>query len=148
MRGLGLDRVLAGTAIALVQIAVQVTVLATGNFGVARAESPAQDLKAIEALVPLPEPADVPPPTIADIAGLPMPEPAIVGTVAPAPAGGTEPAPAAPAPAATVSTPAAGETPAAASRWRSRELSGDDARDACQTGPHVQALPLRESDVG
>src|ERR1700693_2553004 len=82
MRGLGLDRVLAGTAIALVQIAVQVTVLATGNFGVARAESPAQDLKAIEALVPLPEPADVPPPTIADIAGLPMPEPAIVGTVA------------------------------------------------------------------
>ena len=115
MRGLGLDRVLAGTAIALVQIAVQVTVLATGNFGVARAESPAQDLKAIEALVPLPEPADVPPPTIADVAGLPMPEPATVGTVAPAPAASAaEPTPAAPAPAATVSTPAAGETPAAA----------------------------------
>ncbi|HXN43658.1 MAG TPA: murein L,D-transpeptidase, partial [Xanthobacteraceae bacterium] len=114
MRGLGLDRVLAGTAIALIQI----TVLATGNFGAARAESLAQDLKAIEALVPLPEPADVPPPTIADIAGLPMPEPAVVGTVAAPGSRATaapEPAGAAPAtvnapaaPAATVSTPAAG----------------------------------------
>jgi murein L,D-transpeptidase YcbB/YkuD len=135
MRGLRLDRVLTGTALGLIQIIV----LAAGDFSAAKAESPASDLKAIEALVPLPEAADVPPPTLADVGGPPMPEPASVGTIVPAPVGAaapataaatqpdpmvdTEPAgaapatanaPAAPAPAATVSTPAAGETPAAA----------------------------------
>jgi L,D-transpeptidase YcbB len=118
MRGLRLHGVLTGTAFALVQVLVQVAVLASGNFG-ARAESPAQDLKAIEALVPLPDAADVPPPTIADVGGLPMPEPATVGTVpaavAPEPAApATANAPAAPAPTATVSPPASSETPAAA----------------------------------
>ena len=131
MRGLGLDCVPTGTAIALVLLAV-------GNFSAAKAESPASDLKAIEALVPLPEAADVPPPTIADVGGVPMPEPATVGTIAPTPAGASAPATAAtqsdpmvgqepagaapaaanalaaPAPAATVSAPAASETPAAA----------------------------------
>ena len=127
MRGLRLDRVLTRTALALVQIAV----LAAGNVTPARAETPAHDLKAIEALVPLPETADVPPPTIADIGGLAMPEPA-VGAVVPEPAPvavqpaapaaaatpepaesalGTANAPAAPAPAATVSP---NETPPAA----------------------------------
>jgi L,D-transpeptidase YcbB len=138
MRGLRLDGVLTGTAFALVQVLVQVAVLASGNFG-ARAETSSQDLKAIEALVPLPDAADVPPPTIADVGGLPMPEPATVGTVAapagktaepgsgspqgapaaaatePAsPAAGTANAPGAPAPTATVSPPASSETPAAA----------------------------------
>src|SRR5436309_9475368 len=96
MRGLRLDRVLTRTALALVQI----DVLAAGNVTPARAETPAHDLKAIEALVPLPETADVPPPTIADIGGLAMPEPA-VGAVVP------EPAPVAVQPAA----PAAAATP-------------------------------------
>ena len=137
MRGLRLDRVLTGTALGLIQIIV----LAAGDFSAAKAESPAPDLKAIEALVPLPEATDVPPPTLADIGGLSMPEPATVGTIAPAPVGASEPAaaatqpgptigaeppgaapttanaptaPAAPAPAATVPTPAASDTPAAA----------------------------------
>ncbi len=135
MRGLRLDRVLTGTALAL----LITDVLAGGNFGAARAENPAQDLKTIEALVPLPDAADIPPPTIADTDRLSKPEPATVGTVpsasgsdaaaakpiapataAPAavaePAGGipaSANAPAAPATDATVS-PAGGETPAAA----------------------------------
>jgi len=81
MRGLRLDRVLTGTALAL----LITDVLAGGNFGAARAENPAQDLKTIEALVPLPDAADIPPPTIADIDRLSKPEPATVGTVPSAP---------------------------------------------------------------
>src|SRR5436305_12929195 len=52
------DRMLTGTAIALV-------------LGLAATTSPAlaQDQKAIEALVPMPEPANMPPPSIADIGG-------------------------------------------------------------------------------
>src|SRR4051812_44443719 len=52
------DRILTGTAIALV-------------LGLAATASPAlaQDQKAIEALVPMPEPANMPPPSIADIGG-------------------------------------------------------------------------------
>src|SRR5436305_13285867 len=52
------DRMLTGTAIALV-------------LGLAATTSPAlaQDQKAIEALVPMPEPANMPPPGIADIGG-------------------------------------------------------------------------------
>src|SRR3954453_8573979 len=52
------DRILTGTAIALI-------------LGLAATASPAlaQDQKAIEALVPMPEPANMPPPSIADIGG-------------------------------------------------------------------------------
>src|SRR5256885_15248129 len=116
MRGLRLDVVLGSTALALVQI----TALTAADVGSARAQSAAQDLKAIEALVPLPEPADIPPPTIADIGGLPMPEPATVGTIAPptastpetAPAG-TPPAPAAAVPQPRSAPPATANAPAA-----------------------------------
>jgi len=53
------DRILTGTAIALV-----LGLSATANPALAQ-----QDEKAIEALVPMPEPVDLPPPTIADIGG-------------------------------------------------------------------------------
>src|SRR5689334_2041385 len=49
------DRILTGTALALV------LGLAAANPGMA------QDQKSIEALVPMPEPANVPPPTAADV---------------------------------------------------------------------------------
>src|SRR3954468_7138990 len=52
------DRILTGTAIALV-----LGLAATANVALA------QDQKAIEALVPMPEPANMPPPSIADIGG-------------------------------------------------------------------------------
>src|SRR3954453_10865309 len=52
------DRILTGTAIALV-----LGLAATANVALA------EDQKAIEALVPMPEPANMPPPSIADIAG-------------------------------------------------------------------------------
>ena len=50
------DCILTGTALALV-------------LGLAAAANPAlaQDQKSIEALVPMPEPANVPPPTAADV---------------------------------------------------------------------------------
>src|SRR5262245_49763881 len=53
-----IDRILTGTALALV-------------LGIAAAASPAlaQDQKSIEALVPLPEPANLPPPSAADVGG-------------------------------------------------------------------------------
>ena len=60
MRSRRFDRILTGTAIALV-----LGLASTGN--IARA----QDEKAIEALVPMPEPANVPPPSIADVGGAP-----------------------------------------------------------------------------
>jgi L,D-transpeptidase YcbB len=109
MRGLRLDGVLAGTALALVQIGL----LASGNFA-AKAESSARNLREIEALVPLPDAADVPPPSFTDFSRVPLPDPVTVGTVVP-------PAPAQPAavdapaaaPTATTSPPAAGEPPAA-----------------------------------
>ena len=53
------DRILTGTAIALV-----LGLSVTANPALAQ-----QDEKAIEALVPMPEPANLPPPTIADIGG-------------------------------------------------------------------------------
>ena len=56
MQGRRFDRILTGTAIALVL-----------GLGVAAPVS-AQSQSAIEALVPLPEPANVPPPTAADVA--------------------------------------------------------------------------------
>src|SRR3954452_6030437 len=52
------DRILTGTAIALV-----LGLGATANVALA------QDQKAIEALVPMPDPANMPPPSIADIGG-------------------------------------------------------------------------------
>src|ERR1044072_8717404 len=53
-----IDRILTGTALALV-------------LGLAAAANPAlaQDQKSIEALVPMPEPANMPPPTAADVGG-------------------------------------------------------------------------------
>jgi murein L,D-transpeptidase YcbB/YkuD len=58
MQGRRFDRILTGTAIALV-------------LGVATATIPAlaQSQSAIEALVPMPEPANMPPPTAADVGG-------------------------------------------------------------------------------
>src|SRR5436305_12634178 len=56
MQGRRFDRLLTGTAIALA-------------LGLTAAANPAlaQDQKSIEALVPMPEPANLPPPTVADI---------------------------------------------------------------------------------
>ena len=59
MRGVRLDRVLVGTAIALM--------LAASSAG--RAEMSADQLKEIEAAIPLPDAADVPPPTFGDVTG-------------------------------------------------------------------------------
>ena len=107
MQGRRFDRILTGTAIALVL-----------GLGVAAPVS-AQSQSAIEARVPLPEPANVPPPTAADVAGpaettgstainLPdppdLPPPTFKDVAAPAPA-------AAPA---TVATPTPAPAPAAA----------------------------------
>src|ERR1700736_3037177 len=99
MRGRGLDYLLTGTALAL----------ALALAGPATA-APDATSAAIEALVPVPEPANVPPPSIADVGG---PATASVTPKAPdvtlePPAAGA-PAPAAPATAA----PAAAPTPAA-----------------------------------
>jgi murein L,D-transpeptidase YcbB/YkuD len=98
MRGIRFDRLLAGTALAVV---------------LAAAVPPAQaqsDAAAIEAAVPIPEPANVPPPTIADI-GLPAaaapqaatpapqaapPEPAVASTPTSPPAPVVTAAPPAP----------------------------------------------------
>jgi murein L,D-transpeptidase YcbB/YkuD len=108
MSGRSLDRLLAGTALALALMLA----------GPAMA-APNEDSAAIEALVPVPEPADVPPPTIADIGG-----PA-TATVTPK-AGVTEPAtpavavPASPAAPATAA-PAAG--PAAPSATPPKEIA-------------------------
>src|SRR5437588_3695941 len=57
MQGRRFDRILTGTAIALV------LGLAQAGPGLAQSQS------AIEALVPMPESADVPPPTAADVGG-------------------------------------------------------------------------------
>jgi L,D-transpeptidase YcbB len=111
MRGLRLNGVLAGTALALVQIGL----LASGNFA-AKAESSARNLKEIEALVPLPDAADVPPPSFTDFSRVPLPDPVPVGTIvppAPAPAQPAAIDAPAPAPTVTASPPAAGEPPAA-----------------------------------
>jgi murein L,D-transpeptidase YcbB/YkuD len=155
MRGLRLDGVLTGTALALVQLAVL-----AGNLGPARAEDPGQDLKAIEALVPLPDAADVPPPTIADTGGPPKPEPATVGTVAPPP-GAPEPAPAAvavpepagatpatanaPAAAAAPTAPPANETPAAAD---TKEPAKPSIAANLSPADHAIAEKLRELLTG
>src|ERR1700741_4818601 len=58
MSGRSLDRLLSGTALA------RALVLAGPAMG-----APNETSAAIEALVPVPEPANVPPPTIADIGG-------------------------------------------------------------------------------
>jgi L,D-transpeptidase YcbB len=120
MRGLRVDRVLTGTALAL----LMANMLA-GSI-VARAQDAAENRKEIEALVPLPDAADVPPPSLGDMVGLPMPEPATVGTIEippaePAPvepaAATAQPEPSSPAPSqptTTVSTPPVTEPPAAA----------------------------------
>lgn len=60
MQGRRFDRILTGTAIALVLS------LTSASSGWAQS---LQDEQAIEALVPLPEPANVPPPTAADVGG-------------------------------------------------------------------------------
>jgi murein L,D-transpeptidase YcbB/YkuD len=61
MQGRRFDRLLTGTAIAL---ALGLTAAAD------RALAQAQDQSAIEALVPMPEPANVPPPSVADVSAL------------------------------------------------------------------------------
>src|SRR5215813_12935629 len=58
MCGHGIDRLLTGTAIALA------LTLGSGAFALAN-----ESTRAIEALVPVPEPANVPPPSIADVGG-------------------------------------------------------------------------------
>ena len=93
MRGRGLDYLLTGTALAL----------ALALAGPATA-APDATSAAIEALVPVPEPANVPPPTIADIGG--------PATASVTPKDG-DMAPAAPA-AAPSASPAAAPAPAAA----------------------------------
>ena len=112
MRGLRVDRALIGTALALVAASVMANVLAGSN--VAKAESPAENPKEIEALVPLPDAADVPPPSLADMVGLPMPEPATVGTIVFPPPAAPEPKTAAapPEPAAAAAQPEAPPAPA------------------------------------
>jgi L,D-transpeptidase YcbB len=92
MRGRGLDYLLTGTALAL----------ALALMGPATA-APNENSAAIEALVPVPEPANVPPPSIADIGG-----PA-TASVTPK---GSDMAPAAPE-AAPPASPAAAPAPAA-----------------------------------
>jgi hypothetical protein len=80
MRALRYDRVLAGTALALI-------LAASPGFGQTAPDKPA----AFEAAVPMPE-APLPPPTIADINTAPAIEaPAITGTVT-APASAAAPA--------------------------------------------------------
>jgi murein L,D-transpeptidase YcbB/YkuD len=78
MHGTRFDRLLAGTALALI--------LAGTPLAYAQTANAPSDEAAISAAVPLPEPADVPPPTAADI-GAPSAEasPAKVETAAPAP---------------------------------------------------------------
>src|SRR5919204_3055907 len=90
MRGIVLNRLLTGTAIAIVQLAALL-----GNPETGRAENPGQDLKAIEALVPLPDAADVPPPTMAEIGRVPMPDAPGIAIVEPASPGATPEHPAA-----------------------------------------------------
>src|SRR5262249_25777831 len=93
MRGRNLD-LLTGTAVAL---ALMLAGPATA--------APDENSAAIEALVPVPEPANVPPPTISDIGGQ------ATATVTPK----TDVAPAAaPAPAPAAAAPVIAPTPAAA----------------------------------
>src|SRR5262245_36582681 len=66
MHGRRYDRILTGTAVALV-LALAATPVSAQN------DQLTDDQAAIEARVPLPEPANMPPPTIADIAD-PAPE--------------------------------------------------------------------------
>src|SRR5437660_3620226 len=98
MRGRGLDYLLTGTALAL----------ALALAGPATA-APDATSAAIEALVPVPEPANVPPPTIADIGG-PATASVTPKDVDMAPAA---PAAAPPASPAAAPAPAAAPTPAA-----------------------------------
>ncbi|MGA2128874.1 MAG: peptidoglycan-binding protein, partial [Xanthobacteraceae bacterium] len=102
-----LNRIAAGTALALI--------FAVGGAAAAPLDEKADD-KAIEALVPVPDVADVPPPTAADVTGT-VPnrssaEPSIAGArAAPSP----DPLPAAPTPAASKTSPdGEGPVPAAA----------------------------------
>ena len=123
MRGIQLDRILAGTALALV-----LTLSGQAN---AQSNNPA----AIEAAVPVPEPANVPPPTAADIAkDAPTVTPAAQGTMFETPRA------AAPAAAATARRPhrAAGDTaPAApvASAPAGRRSIRSSARSCAKSSP-------------
>src|SRR5690242_683742 len=104
MRGRHLD-LLTGSAVALV-------LMLTGPAAAAPDETSA----AIEALVPLPESANMPPPTIADIGGPATanltPKPADVAPASASPA--AAPAPATAAPAAAPASPTAAPTDVAA----------------------------------
>src|SRR5437762_285560 len=109
MQGRRFDRILTGTAIALV--------LGLAQAGPARAQSQSS----IEALVPMPEPANLPPPSVADVGGLTteitgstavnlpdppdLPPPSFKDVAAPA-------APASEAAPATVATPTPAPAPA------------------------------------
>ncbi len=94
MRGFHLDRILAGTALALV-----LTLSGQAN---AQSNNPAP------AAIPVPEPANVPPPNAADVAKS-------APTVTPAAQGTTFETPRAAAPNTTATAPAAAPAPAAAS---------------------------------
>jgi len=97
MSGRSLDHLLSGTALAL---ALMVTGPAIG--------APDQNSAAIEALVPVPEPADVPPPSIVDIGPATAsvtPKASDVVTAAPAAAVPLTPEPSAAAPAAPPAAP-------------------------------------------
>src|SRR5581483_7352756 len=107
MRGVRYNRILTGTALALV--------LAAPSLGYASPESPV----AIDAAVPMPNPATLPPPTAADVKSQPAASPdAPAAPAAAAPAAApAAPAAAAPqtatAPASETAAPPAGETASA-----------------------------------
>jgi L,D-transpeptidase YcbB len=107
MHGRGLDYLLTGTALAL----------ALSLAGPATA-APDENSAAIEALVPVPEPANVPPPSIADIGGratasiAPKPHDPVPDEPASAAPAGPTAAPAPAAPAVAPAAPAAAPAPA------------------------------------
>ncbi len=119
MRGFELDRILAGTALALI-----LTLSGQAN---AQSNNPA----AVEAAVPVPEPANVPPPTAADIAkDAPTITPAAQGTMFETPRAA---APAAPAPSTTATAPAATPAPVASAPASLDPIFGEKLREILST---------------
>jgi len=124
MRGFELDRILAGTALALVLTL----------SGQANAQS--NDAAAIEAAIPVPEPANVPPPTAADIAkDAPTIRPAAQGTMFETPRAAAPAAavPSAPAPSATATAPAATPAPVASAPASLDPIFGEKLREILST---------------
>jgi murein L,D-transpeptidase YcbB/YkuD len=120
MRGRGLNHILAGTALALV--------LGMAHGALAGL---AEDSRDIEALIPVPEPADVPPPSIADVGG--------PTTASTPPAKAAEPA----APAAIAATPPAA-TAAPVPDAAAATPPDDKDLDKAKTATVVPADPVAE----